>query len=169
MTDSTHGRRDNDAAEQQKRPSGRGVRATSGDGDVRTGGGTGHIGGGASGAGDDDVGTGMGTGGGSGVGVSSGVVSAGEVSREQMASGRLVLNRDYSTGDTAEAGTGGGDVGIGGDVSPHGRLHEVDESAFEVQERDEDLAAREGVDEGGYLEKEGEFPPEQEDYERELE
>lgn len=127
-------------------------------GDVRTGGGTGAVGGGGSGAGDDDVGTGMGSGGG-GVDVGSGIVSALDVDAEQQRSGRLSLNHEYSTGDMREYGTGGGDVGIGGDVSPHGGMHEPAASRDDVAHDDARFKQYEIVEEGGYLEHEG-FPPE---------
>ena len=127
-------------------------------GDVRTGGGTGWVGGGEGGAGDDDVGTGMGSGGG-GVDVGSGIVSALDIDEEQQRSGRLSLNREYSTGDLQEYGTGGGDVGIGGDVTPHGEQHDAADTAADVERADMRFREREIADEGGYLEHSG-FPPE---------
>jgi hypothetical protein len=70
-----------------------------------------------------------------------------------------VLNHPYSTGDAQEYGTGGGDVGIGGDVSPHGELHDVSETEHDVAAAGERFAPDETVDEAGYLELSG-FPEE---------
>jgi hypothetical protein len=126
-------------------------------GDPRTGGGTGQAGAGDSGAGDDDIGTGM-LPGGAGVDMAAGVVSSAELSEEEHERGP-VLNHPYGTGDAYEYGTGGGDVGIGGDVTPHGQQHDPTASAHDVAESDDRFKDAEIVDEGGYLERSG-FPEE---------
>ena len=85
----------------------------------------------------------------------------------QQRSGRLALNRDYSTGDLREYGTGGGDVGIGGDVTPHGEQHDPEATAEDIERADARFAQYETSDEGGYLEREGSFPPEYPEIEEE--
>lgn len=100
------------------------------------------------------------------VDASSGIVSALDVSEEQQLSGRLFLNHRYSTGDMSEYGTGGGDVGIGGDVSPHGEMHDPQASRRDVADADARFRQYEITDEGGYLEREG-FLPEYDQIEHE--
>ena len=85
----------------------------------------------------------------------------------QQRSGRLALNRDSSTGDLREYGTGGGDVGIGGDVTPHGEQHDPAATREDIERADARFARDETSDEGGYLEREGSFPPEYDEIEDE--